>query len=303
MTRLGLQGQGRPAQPKANGFLRPVTLDVLSREIAMSLDVEDRTEDIKNNNRKASTHVHPVDPTKKCFYCGREDKKPEPEKKKINNGFYLSIILGNNINLTMSSTERYYFKKDYETFKLRFTLFNLFPLAIAFMFPSRLGSWWVAHHYLACVIGGVALTWPDDASYQAFHSQFLLFAAYICLVQQLQYQYQSGCLRRLHSLGHGDSMDVTLEGFATWMFQGLTFLLPFLAIVYMLELYNAYTLFSIWKSHDCVWQVPALSLLFLIVGVGNIAMVAQIVLHKMTENNTSRVAQILRKYPSMAKIQ
>ncbi|EYC38383.1 hypothetical protein Y032_0721g1827 [Ancylostoma ceylanicum] len=137
----------------------------------------------------------------------------------------------------------------------------------------------------------------------AFHSQFLLFAAYICLVQQLQYQYQSGCLRRLHSLGHGDSMDVTLEGFATWMFQGLTFLLPFLAIVYMLELYNAYTLFSIWKSHDCVWQVPALSLLFLIVGVGNIAMVAQIVLHKMTENNTSRVTQILRKYPSMAKIQ
>ncbi|EYC38379.1 hypothetical protein Y032_0721g1824 [Ancylostoma ceylanicum] len=103
----------------------------------MSLDVEDRTEDIKNNNRKASTHVHPVDPTKKCFYCGREDKKPEPEKKKINNGFYLSIILGNNIDLTMSSTERYYFKKDYETFKLRFTLFNLFPLAIAFMFPSR----------------------------------------------------------------------------------------------------------------------------------------------------------------------
>ncbi|EYC38382.1 hypothetical protein Y032_0721g1826 [Ancylostoma ceylanicum] len=31
---------------------------------------------------------------------------------------------------------------------------------------SKLGSWWVAHHYLACVIGGVALTWPDDASYQ-----------------------------------------------------------------------------------------------------------------------------------------
>ncbi|KAK6039671.1 hypothetical protein COOONC_22824 [Cooperia oncophora] len=41
---------------------------------------------------------------------------------------------------------------------------------------SKLGSWWVAHHYLACVIGGVALTWPDDASYQAFHFQFLLFA-------------------------------------------------------------------------------------------------------------------------------
>ncbi|VDM77860.1 unnamed protein product [Strongylus vulgaris] len=139
----------------------------------MALDVADRTEDIKNK-------------------------------------FYLSIILGNNIDLTMSSTERYYFKKDYETFKLRFTLFNLLPLAIAFMFPSRLDAWWVAHHYLACVIGGVALTWPDDAAYQAFHTQFVLFAGYICLLQQLQYQYQSGCLRRLHSLGHGDCMDVTL---------------------------------------------------------------------------------------------
>ncbi|KAK6742894.1 hypothetical protein RB195_010266 [Necator americanus] len=300
----------------------------------MSLDVEDRSEDIKNNNGKGSSHVHPVDITKKCFYCGREDKKPEAEKKKkINNGFYLSVILGNNIDLTMSSTERFYFKKDYETFKLRFTLFNLFPLAIAFMFPSRpmdsichflmvwyyctltiresililngsrLGSWWVAHHYLACVIGGVALTWPDDAAYKAFHSQFLLFAAYICLVQQLQYQYQSGCLRRLHSLGHGDSMDVTLEGFAAWMFQGLTFLLPFLGVVYVLELYNAYTLYSIWRSHECVWQVPTLSVLFLVVGVGNIAMVLQIVLQKMTENKTSRVAAILKKYPSMAKIQ
>ncbi|VDL63745.1 unnamed protein product [Nippostrongylus brasiliensis] len=253
----------------------------------MSGDVEDRTEDVKNNNRKSSTQVHPVDPQKRCLFCGREGKKPEEveKKKKISNGFYLGIILGNNIDLTMSSTERYHFKKDYETFKLRFTMFNLLPLAIAFFFPSRamdsichflmvwyyctltiresiliingskLGSWWVAHHYLACVIGGVALTWPDDSAYQAFHTQFLLFAAYISLVQQLQYQYQSGCLRRLHSLGHGDSMDVTLEGFATWMFQGLTFLLPFLVVAYVLELYNAYTLYSLWTTQECVWQV------------------------------------------------
>ncbi|KAK6030578.1 TMPIT-like protein [Ostertagia ostertagi] len=167
---------------------------------------------------------------------------------------------------------------------------------------SKLGSWWVAHHYLACVIGGVALTWPDDASYQAFHSQFLLFAGYICLVQQLQYQYQSGCLRRLHSLGHGDSMDVTLEGFATWMFQGLTFL-PFLVVMYLLELNNAYTLYKLWKTQECAWQVPTLSLLFLIVGVGNIAMVSLIVFKKMKENGKSRVKKILQRYPSIANFQ
>ncbi|KHJ95910.1 hypothetical protein OESDEN_04130 [Oesophagostomum dentatum] len=86
------------------------------------------------------------------------------------------------------------------------------------------------------------------------------------------------------------------------MFQGLTFLLPFLAIVYILELYNAYTLYSIWQNQECVWQVPALSVLFLVVGVGNIAMVSHIVLQKMSENSTSRVANILRRYPSMAKM-
>ncbi|KAK5973023.1 Transmembrane protein [Trichostrongylus colubriformis] len=302
------------------------------RNITMSLDVEDRTEDIKNNNRKLKPTVHFTDPAKRCHYCGREEKKPETEKKKTNNGFYLGIILGNNINLTMSSTERFYFKKDYENFKLRFTIFNLFPLAIAYFFPSRpmdsichflmvwyyctltiresiliingskLGPWWIAHHYLACVIGGVALTWPDDAAYKAFHSQFLLFAGYICLVQQLQYQYQNGCLRRLHSLGHGDSMDVTLEGFATWMFQGLTFLLPFLAVIYLMELNNAYTLFILWRTQECTWQVPALSILFLIVGVGNIAMVSQIVFKRMKEKGNVNVRKILQRYPSMAHI-
>lgn len=63
--------------------------------------------------------------------------------------------------------------------------------------------------------------------FQAFHSQFLLFAGYICLVQQLQYQYQSGCLRRLHSLGHGDSMDVTLGELFVSVLAGFSFLQNF----------------------------------------------------------------------------
>ncbi|KAK6024202.1 hypothetical protein OSTOST_09992 [Ostertagia ostertagi] len=199
----------------------------------MSLDVEDRTEDIQNNNRRVKPAVQFVDPAKRCHYCGREGKKEAEPKKKTNNGFYLGIILGNNIDLTMSSTERFYFKKDYETFKLRFTIFNLFPLAIAYFFPSRpmdaichflmvwyyctltiresiliingskLGSWWVAHHYLACVIGGVALTWPDDASYQVYHTHSLMVSIIFALCQQLQVPYlKVGCpSRRLHSPG------------------------------------------------------------------------------------------------------
>ncbi|KAK6039673.1 hypothetical protein COOONC_22823 [Cooperia oncophora] len=98
-------------------------------------------------------------------------------------------------------------------------------------------------------------------------------------------------------------MDVTLEGFATWMFQGLTFLLPFLIIMYLLELNNAYTLYMLWKTQDCPWQVPALSLLFVIVGVGNMVMVSIIVFKKMKESGNSRVKKILQRYPSIAKFQ
>ncbi|VDL87707.1 unnamed protein product [Nippostrongylus brasiliensis] len=47
---------------------------------------------------------------------------------------------------------------------------------------------------------------------------------------------------------------ISSEGFATWMFQGLTFLLPFLVVAYVLELYNAYTLYSLWTTQECVWQ-------------------------------------------------
>ncbi|KIH69315.1 hypothetical protein ANCDUO_00343, partial [Ancylostoma duodenale] len=58
-----------------------------------------------------------------------------------------------------------------------------------------------------------------------------------------QTQYQSGCLRRLHSLGQGHIMDITVEGFTSFMFKGLTFLLPFLVAAYVsiqfwLSVYN-----------------------------------------------------------------
>ncbi|PIO60929.1 hypothetical protein TELCIR_17564, partial [Teladorsagia circumcincta] len=109
-------------------FQRPVERPI-QRSTTMSLDVEDRTEDIQNNNRRVKPVVQFVDPAKRCHYCGREGKKPEAEKKRP-----------------------------------------------------------------------------------------------------------------------------TMEGFATWMFQGLTFLLPFLVVMYLLELNNAYTLYKLWKTQKCAWQ-------------------------------------------------
>uniref|UniRef100_A0A1I7WUN9 TLC domain-containing protein n=1 Tax=Heterorhabditis bacteriophora TaxID=37862 RepID=A0A1I7WUN9_HETBA len=175
-------------------------------------------DDIKNNNEAEKANIlH-------CRYCGRvEIQKENTEKKakKINNGIYLSIIIGNSIDLTMNSTERpidaichFLMVWYYCTLTIR--------ESILIINGSKIHWWWVAHHYLACVVGGVALTWPDDLAYRVIFSYiFLVFS----------------------------------EGFATWMFQGLTFLLPFLMVAYLYEIYNAFTLYRIWTTQECVWQV------------------------------------------------
>lgn len=86
---------------------------------------------------------------------------------------------------------------------------------------------------MACVLCGIALTWRDGNCYADFRWLFITMAFYIAVVQLLQYKYQTGCLRRLHSLGQRHSMDVTVEGFSSWMFKGLSFLLPFLVVGYV----------------------------------------------------------------------
>lgn len=64
------------------------------------------------------------------------------------------------------------------------------------------------------------------------------------------------CSSEVLRIFHNSSLS---EGFATWMFQGLTFLLPFLIVMYVLEFFNSYTLYSIWRTQECVWQVSTTS--------------------------------------------
>ncbi|CAJ0942687.1 unnamed protein product, partial [Mesorhabditis belari] len=233
----------------------------------------------------------------------------------------------------MTSADRFLFKRDYEKFKLRVTFVNLVLLVVNLVLPSRqldllchflmvwyyctltiresilrlngsqMHGWWVAHHYFATVISGVAITWSDDRFYQAFRLQFLLFALYISLCQQMQYKYQSGCLRRLHALGHGDTMDLTLEGFEGWMFRGLTFLLPFLLFAYLLELFHSYTLYQMWLSGETSWHVPVLGILFFIVGNGNLFMVAFTAIAKIREDPKRRKQSLRIKYQDISGIE
>ncbi|XP_078277785.1 transmembrane protein 120B isoform X2 [Rhinoraja longicauda] len=174
------------------------------------------------------------------------------------NGLYLNLVLGN-VNVTLFSKQaKFAYKDEYEKFKLYLTIILLLG-AISCMFllnrvideifnfllvwyyctltiresvlisnGSRIKGWWVSHHYVSTFLSGVMLTWPNGLMYQMFRSQFLAFSIYQSCVQFLQYYYQSGCLYRLRALGERDHMDLTVEGFQSWMWRGLTFLLPFL---------------------------------------------------------------------------
>jgi D-alanyl-lipoteichoic acid acyltransferase DltB (MBOAT superfamily) len=50
-------------------------------------------------------------------------------------------------------------------------------------------------------------------------------------------------------------MDITIEGFHSWMWRGLSFLLPFLYVGYVYQLYNAYTLYKLIFHPEATWQV------------------------------------------------
>ncbi|VDP51598.1 unnamed protein product [Soboliphyme baturini] len=116
----------------------------------------------------------------------------------------------------------------------------------------------------------------------------------------MQCQYQRGCLYRLKALGKRHSMDITLEGFHSWMFRGLTFLLPFLVMGYAFQLYNTYVLIKIYNTYSCVeWQTLALAAVFALVAVGNSVTTAQVCYHKFREERVASAQEKIKRYFQM----
>ncbi|XP_023589436.1 transmembrane protein 120B [Trichechus manatus latirostris] len=178
------------------------------------------------------------------------------------NGLYLNLVLGN-VNVTLLSNQaKFAYKDEYEKFKLYLTIILLLG-AVACRFVlhyrvtdeifnfllvwyyctltiresilisngSRIKGWWVSHHYVSTFLSGVMLTWPNGLIYQKFRNQFLAFSIFQSCVQFLQYYYQRGCLYRLRALGERNHLDLTVEGFQSWMWVfvlALTFLVLFL---------------------------------------------------------------------------
>ncbi|EDO29642.1 predicted protein, partial [Nematostella vectensis] len=127
---------------------------------------------------------------------------------------------------------------------------------------------------------------PEGTIYQMFRGQFFVFSCYLSFVQLIQYRYQSGVLYRLRALGVSYGMDVTLDGFHTWMFRGLGFVLPFLIFGYLFQLYNAYTLFVFFHHPSCSeWQVLALSITFFVLFFGNMTTLVYVMRSKYKQTH------------------
>uniref|UniRef100_A0A8C5K3J2 Transmembrane protein 120B n=1 Tax=Jaculus jaculus TaxID=51337 RepID=A0A8C5K3J2_JACJA len=229
---------------------------------------------------------------------------------------YLNLVLGN-VNVTLLSNQaKFAYKDEYEKFKLYLTIILLLG-AVACRFVlyyrvtdevfnfllvwyyctltiresvlisngSRIKGWWVSHHYVSTFLSGVMLTWPNGLIYQKFRNQFLAFSIFQSCVQFLQYYYQRGCLYRLRALGERNHLDLTVEGFQSWMWRGLTFLLPFLFCGHFWQLYNAVTLFELSRHEECTeWQVFVLALTFLVLFLGNFLTTLKVVHAKLQKN-------------------
>uniref|UniRef100_A0A183ECW6 Transmembrane protein 120B n=1 Tax=Gongylonema pulchrum TaxID=637853 RepID=A0A183ECW6_9BILA len=147
---------------------------------------------------------------------------------------------------------------------------------------SRIKGWWMMHHYVSSVLAGITVTWGGGECYQNIRKQFVIFYFYLSVVQLLQCRYQTGCLRRLRALGQRHSMDISVEGFSSWMFRGLTFLIPFLVLTYIFQFFNAYKLYYLSQLPVCSgqWQVPALAFGFLLVACCNVFTLLAVLINK-----------------------
>lgn len=229
------------------------------------------------------------------------------------NGLYLSIVLGSVSTSLTTKQDKFNYKNNYERFKiivsaisalLSFMLFfflqnriidSFFHFLLVWYYctltireriliqnGSRIKGWWRIYHFISTACHGTMLIWPRSLSYDAFRDQFMLFSFYLNIVHCVQYHYQTGCMYKLRALGQRPVMDITVDGYMSWMSRHLAFLLPFLIIAYAFQAYNAYVLYYISQKDFChEWQVLVVSMIFALLSTGNILTTCHVIRQKL----------------------
>ena len=240
---------------------------------------------------------------------------------------YLRVILGSELPVSiLDKSEQWKYKESYEQFKLRVTLvIMIVSFLMSTVFPSNraldalfhfllvwyyctltiresilvvngsnIQFWWRLHHFISTIGTCIILIWPSTNSYKLFRQQHYLFSLYISIVQVLLYYYQRGLLYRLRALGDSDELQITIEGFHSWMLRGLSFLAPFLFIGYLFQLYNAYVLYGLSirpvaePNPDWQFMLKILSAICLLLFLGNFITMYLVIRRKIRE----RIADI-----------
>ncbi|CAF1106278.1 unnamed protein product [Adineta steineri] len=241
---------------------------------------------------------------------------PQPPER------YLRIILGSELPVSiLDKSTQWKYKESYEEFKLRVTLIIMvISLLMSTIIPtyraldavfhfllvwyyctltiresilvvngSKIQFWWRLHHFISTMCTCILLIWPSTKSYKIFRQQHYIFSLYISCVQVLLYYYQRGLLYRLRALGDSDELQISIEGFQSWMLRGLSFLAPFLFIGYLFELYNAYVLYNLSidsnaePNPDWQFMLKILSAIFFILFLGNFFTMYMVIRRKISE--------------------
>ncbi|XP_041349365.1 transmembrane protein 120B-like isoform X2 [Gigantopelta aegis] len=229
-----------------------------------------------------------IDDRKSTF---REMEEVLPHK----NGLYLSIILGQ-VNISLLNKADKWIDAILHFLLVWYYCTLTIRESILVVNGSRIKGWWLTHHFISTVCAGISLIWPSSWSYLLFRKQYIMFMLYISMLYVMQYYYQSGSLYRLKALGQRHDMDITVEGFMSWMWKGMTFLLPFLFIGYFFQMYNAYILFVLSLDSRChEWQVFALAFIYLVLCLGNLTTTLIVIRQKINKDGLS-LKFLLNKY-------
>ncbi|CAL4119524.1 unnamed protein product, partial [Meganyctiphanes norvegica] len=129
--------------------------------------------------------------------------------------------------------------------------------------------WQRTLHFVAMVMAGVIAVFPAGENYEAFRTLLFGLVAYYSFIQYIQYKQGRNILYRQRALGRTHSMHVTSEGFQPYMLSGMTYILPFLFIAYVWELYMAVTMYFLAQTPSAQWHETALCSIFSILFLGN----------------------------------
>jgi len=244
------------------------------------------------------------------------------------NGYYLSIVLGS-VNVSFpNKQDKFAYKNNYENFKIAVSaiiavlalllysciqvrlmdsIFHLFIVwyyctltireRILIQNGSRIKGWWATYHFILTAEAAVMLIWPHSESYAAFRDQFMLYTFYTAIVQCIQYYYQIGCLYKLRALGERPSMDITVDGYMSWMSKRLSFLLIFLILAYAFQFFNAYALYCIYQQSYCnEWQPLVVGAIYAFVCVGNMLTTVHVIRQKFSKLTPVKRNIMCKKY-------